>query len=93
MRARVGHAGGHSRRQRHPPGRQIDADYRILKRIGGGSFGDVFLAEERKSGTKVGSTRGFVGGCIVLLRACLHVVPCVRAMVCVVSGSFFVCGL
>ena len=28
-------------------GRQIEADYYFVRRIGGGSFGDVYLAEER----------------------------------------------
>ena len=39
---------------RKPPGRQIEEDYKFVKRIGGGSFGDVYLAEDRKHpGVKV----------------------------------------
>lgn len=41
-RLRGGHRGGSQQL-----GRQIEADYYFVRRIGGGSFGDVYLAEER----------------------------------------------
>ena len=47
-RLRGGNSGARgSQRKQQQLGRQIEADYYFVRRIGGGSFGDVYLAEER----------------------------------------------